>query len=92
VTRSRSTFPVRAVIGLIAGVLLGAQGAFVLALFMDWSERTMTQVGILMAGNGATVGAVVGGVMDVLARLRALFPPKDGPEADYMDAAPPRPG
>jgi predicted membrane protein len=81
-----SAFPRRAVLGLVAGVVIPAGWAVVLAVVFDWSERVVTQLGVVVAGTGAIAGAVVGGVSDILARLRDLAPPTDGPEADYLDA------
>ena len=84
--RSHSAFPRRAVVGLVSGLAITAGWAVVLGIAFDWSERTVVQMGAVLAGIGAVAGAVVGGVSDVLDRLRDLAPPKDGPEADYLDA------
>jgi hypothetical protein len=83
---TRSAFPRRAVLGLVAGLVLAAGWAVVLGMVFDWSERVLTQLGTVVAGIGALTGAVVGGVSDVLARLGPPTPPTDGPEADYLDA------
>ena len=42
--------------------------------------------GVLASTGGATAGAVIGGVGDILAFLRKTFPPRGRcPEADYHD-------
>jgi hypothetical protein len=78
-------------IGLISGVgcAVAATQLFVRSAIADYQAFERAAV---MAAGGATTGAIIGGVGDVLAFLRHAFAQlAGGPEADYREPDPPAP-
>jgi hypothetical protein len=81
------------------GAVVGGCGAFLcgfVAGFLN-SEgvgREGVFVGAIMAGGGATAGAIVGAIGDLSALLRQALPALTPPEAeaDYGDVTPPSAG
>jgi len=80
----------RAVLGAILGGVMTFSVVFVVALVLypagDYL-RGAAIVGALLAGNGATAGAVIGAAGEFSAQFRRAFRKDRNPERDYVETA-----
>ena len=79
-------------VGLVFGAACGIAAGVVLVSPNNRGQAEPTVVvflAVFMGFIGAPAGAVVGGVADGLAYLRAALPLRDGPQADYREPDPP---